>query len=74
MLKGWITAVSTEIDLTTTLDALLVANAHGDCVHFVPDSDMCRGVNATMYNSSSSSSDSDSHGHYLIIDMMLISL
>lgn len=44
---------------TSTLDALLMVQCGlpNDCVHFDPDSNMCKCVNAKMYDSQSSSSD-----------------
>ena len=44
---------------TSTLDALLMTRSglRSDCVHFVPDSEMCKCVSAKMYDSTSSSED-----------------
>ena len=46
---------------TSTLDALLVARGGlpTDCMHFVPDPEMCKGISASMYDSSSSSNSED---------------
>lgn len=46
---------------TSTLDALLVARGGlaTNCVHFIPDSEMCKSISASMYDSSSSSNSED---------------
>ena len=58
-MRKWGIVISKSCDMHVMSAEQLAYSWCMKCVHFVPDSEMCKGISASMYDSSSSSNSED---------------